>query len=234
MKIKSPFNVLLLQLIVLSQTACLSSGFVIPFKVLLQHTIHQGGPSLLLQKNSRNCIRKTWHRASHLLGTKRDDDLVDQIISPFENIIQLLATPIEPIALPIIYPLTIILFNIAFNSSTSTIFDITFVMFYALVQQLKKMDAGDDEEAIVPAPILDAITLFAASASSIIISPDGFEPRTTFGGISLLLLIVSFVSIGFVASSVLGGKNVVDELSDKEVDPSQRLLEIFDEKLDKE
>jgi len=173
--------------------------------------------------------RKRIQRPSTIYANKKDDGLVDQIVSPVEKFAQVLATPIEPIALPVLYPLTIILCNIFFNNTTSIILDVIFICVYALIRQLKKIDS-DDGDATEEAPILDAILFFGSSASALLISPNGFETRDGFDGIGLLLL----TSSGLLGVVAWFGGHTSDEISEEEVDPSKRLMEIFDEKFDRD
>lgn len=170
---------------------------------------------------------------------KRDhDDLLEQVTAPVFNIFQQLGGEIEPLDLPIIYPLTIILFNLWYSSTTSVIFDVTFVLFYVLVRQLKSLDEDADEsdidEGIATSSILDAVSLFAAGATSILISPNGCEQSDANGAISALPFILSIITIGFVAlMGIFDGEKNSSEGYRQDVDPSQRLLELFDEKLKK-
>jgi hypothetical protein len=238
----APFNALL-SFVVFSATAHFSSAYFTHLERLkCNRTCHQyKNLKVRPHQESRNFVWKTAQRsnASTALRVKRpdrDDDLIGQIISPFERIIQLLATPIGPTLLPIIYPCSIVSFNIAINSMTSIIFDVIFALFYTLIYQIKRMESdtiGDDIDANVSSePILDFICLFAAATGAIIISPNGFESNTIFdGNAPLIPLILSLGSLVSVTLFTQVNGNIRNGIS-QEVNPEKRLLEIFDEKLD--
>ena len=73
-----------------------------------------------------------------------DDDAASRIIVPIEKTIQALAAPINigPLPslrrLPLFYPLSILLLNVLLDSSTTVLlFDISIVLFYTLIQQIR-------------------------------------------------------------------------------------------------
>ena len=164
------------------------------------------------------------------LQAKKDKTLVDQIVTPIETVVQILSTPIESLALPISFPLAIIAFNIFFNSTTSIMFDFSFGLFYALIQQLRETDMDDTEDEFSKT-ILNLFALFGASSTALLISPTGFESRETVNSM-VLILPASLLVLLFLVSLLrekISSKIPIEE----DVDPSKRLMDLWDEKLSK-
>lgn len=182
-------------------------------------------------KNQRNSIK---HKPTKF--AKRDDDLVENIISPFDNIIEFLSTPIEQISLPIIYPLAALAFNVLFNTTSAILFDLLFCLFYVIVQEIKSMEEDDDENNLAPSPILDVVSFLSASTTALIISPKGFETRdlNLANGSAIIFLPIFMLVLFGIVVSMRREQLIPDDhpYEDENSDASKRLLELFDEKLD--
>jgi len=186
-------------------------------------------------------------RSSHILDTnwpkrgsrftlyaRREDDdasLLEKILSPFDFILRFLSTPInKSLALPLIYPLSAILFNVFFNNATSITFDVVLTIFYLLIQALD-MDGVNEEDGQTFQQLV-AISFFGSGATALLISPNGFDLRDSFEGFNALIPVASLLTLGFVGFSIVRASDRHEE--EEEVDPSKRLLELFDERLDKD
>jgi hypothetical protein len=160
-----------------------------------------------------------------LHARQQDNSLLEKILTPVDVTLRVLSTPVEPLALPLIYPLAVISFNIYFNNSTSIIFDVVLIAFYAIIQALNMEGAEEEVDEQNPQQLV-AISFFGSVATSLLISPNGFEGRESLPSISILIPIASFLVLGFIGF-ITGSVQ-----KEEEVDPSKRLLELFDERLD--
>jgi hypothetical protein len=160
-----------------------------------------------------------------LHARQQDNSLLEKILTPVDVTLRVLSTPVEPLALPLIYPLAVIFFNIYFNNSTSIIFDVVLIAFYAIIQALNMEGAEEEVDEQNPQQLV-AISFFGSVATSLLISPNGFEGRESLPSISILIPIASFLVLGFIGF-ITGSVQ-----KEEEVDPSKRLLELFDERLD--
>eukprot|EP00979_Chaetoceros_neogracilis_P012225 scaffold3156_cov268-Chaetoceros_neogracile.AAC.56 len=194
------------------------------FTLLLTHTVSSSGVEALMQpchqiptrvldsssmKLTRiNNLQRQMNRPRRnriaLHARQQDNSLLEKILTPVDVTLRVLSTPVEPLALPLIYPLAVIFFNTYFNNSTSIIFDVVLIAFYAIIQALNMEGAEEEVDEQNPQQLV-AISFFGSVATSLLISPNGFEGRES------------------LPSSVQ---------KEEEVDPSKRLLELFDERLD--
>lgn len=183
---------------------------------------------------------------------RSNNDLLNTILSPFDYLWKFLSYPIggdrgssTSTSIPLIYPLTILLFNIFFNNTTSIILDTLVGAFYLFIQQIHLSNIDDDDvlddevdaEILLQQPqIVNALVLFASITTALLISPNGFQTREIGAapvGYVLIAGLVLWVSwLSFILSS---NNNIVGSKSKQldEVDPSQRLLDLWDEKFEK-
>lgn len=171
--------------------------------------------------HSRNLMR--------IYNDRKDRDTsLENVLAPFDSIIKLLSTEVIS-GIPLIYPLFALGFNLYFNNTTSLIFDVSLIVFYMLSLQLKREDLLDEDDDIA-FRFLDFLSVFGASATALLISPNGFLSREQ--SVNNLILIPTSLLLGILITSNLLGKS--SQESEKEADPSKRLLELFDERLDKD
>lgn len=161
-------------------------------------------------------------------GRKDRDTTLENVLAPFDSIIKFLSTKVIS-DIPLIYPLFTLGFNFNFNNITSVIFDVSLIVFYMLSSQLKREDLfeEDDDTAF---RFLDFLSVFGASATALLISPNGFLSREQ--SLQDLFIIPTLFLLGIFIISNLPGES--SQKIEEEADPSKRLLELFDERLDKD
>jgi hypothetical protein len=191
-------------------------------------------PTGTVSQRPSHILVTNWPKGKRFtLHSRREDDdsLLEKILSPFDLIVRLLSTPInKSLALPFIYPLSAILFNVFFNNATSITFDVVLAIFYILIQALD-MDGVNEEDGQTIQQLV-AISFFGSVATALLISPNGFDLRESFDSANALIPIASLLTLGFVGFLIVRASDRRDE--EEEVDPSERLLELFDERLDKD
>jgi len=191
-------------------------------------------PTGTVSQRPSHILVTNWPKGKRFtLHARREDDdsLLEKILSPFDLILRLLSTPInKSLALPFIYPLSAILFNVFFNNATSITFDVVLAIFYILIQALD-MDGVNEEDGQTFQQLV-AISFFGSVATALLISPNGFDLRESFDSVNALIPIASLLTLGFVGFSIVRASDRRDE--EEEVNPSKRLLELFDERLDKD
>lgn len=194
--------------------------------------------------SKQNRIRSSRLYSKRKHGT--NNDLLNTLFSPFDILWKVISFPIggggrgrgdgsSNTSTPLLYPLTILLFNIIFNNTTSIILDTFVGIFYLFIRQIN-ISLGDEDlydkvetELLQQPRILDALVLFASITTALLISPNGFQTRemgapVEYIAVAAIVVLVSW--LGFFFSPNNYGSNQ----QDNEVDPSQRLLELWDEK----
>jgi len=232
-------NILFVSLFCISVSTTVSSFQIVgPFRHCIRCNVpsepHSIVPVGRLSCNSTHLIPTT--KSSALYSRRKKDenkDVIDAIVSPLEKIINILSNPLGPSSLPLIYPLSVVTFNLLFNDTTSFIFDASFISFFLLIRQIRI----SNDEGPTESPVLDAVALFGSAFSSVLISPLGLNLRDTLSGFEALFIPLSFsLGVAGITSSFLNSKAVdpFDESSieiGEKIDPSMRLMEIWDEKL---
>ncbi|GFH49687.1 predicted protein [Chaetoceros tenuissimus] len=161
-----------------------------------------------------------------LYNDRKDrDTTLENVLAPFDSILRLLSTEVIS-GIPLIYPLFALGFNFYFNNATSVIFDVSLVVFYMLSSQLKGEDLLDEDDDTA-LRFLDFLSVFGAFATALLISPNGFLSREQSPN-NLFIIPTSLLLGIFIISNLPG------ESSQKiEEEAEKRLLELFDERLDK-
>lgn len=175
-----------------------------------------------------------------------NNDLLNTILSPFDNLWKIISFPIgggdltsSSTSIPLLYPLTILLFNIFFNNTTSLILDVLVGAFYLFIRQINISDVDEDNDEVEtellqlqPRILLDALVLFASITTALLISPSGFQTRE-IGVPAEYFIVSSFVVLVCWFSFFLSSNdNNIGSNKHDEVDPSQRLLDLWDEKFE--
>jgi hypothetical protein len=197
-------------------------------------------------KQNRICYFRLYSKRKD--GT--NNDLLNTLFSPFDIFWKVISFPIgggrgrgrgdgsSNTSTPLLYPLTILLFNIIFNNTTSIILDAFVGIFYLFIRQIN-ISFGDEDlndevetELLQQPRILDALVLFASITTALLISPNGFQIREMGGAPVEYLLVAAIVVLVSWLSFFFSPNNYGSDRQDDDVDPSQRLLELWDEKFE--
>lgn len=203
---------------------------------------HHREPSRNLLYNTPSMSKCTKYSTELYSRNKpNDENVLDSILSPVEHLWKLLSLPIgDPtMSLPLIFPLTILLFNLFFNNVTSILFDAFVIAFYAFIRKQNEtmVVEVDEDDVRPPAVLVYSLVLFGSLASALLISPNGFQTRNLGGAPTeiifvsvVLFLLFGWSRLATVSENPTSTKN--HRKNEETVDPSRQLLDLWDDKFE--